>query len=276
MYSGVILVYMSFLFFIFGLIVGSFLNVVVYRFRSGEGGIVTGSSHCRSCRNALGWQDNIPLVSYILLRGRCRQCKAGISLQYPLVEFLTGVSFSFAYFCTSVLYDLSGGILIGIALITSFLFAVMLLIFVYDYKYMEVPMAAIWWGVFFTFLLIMFFDFILEDTFVLFSSHFFLHGMAGLIAFLFFFGMSYYSDERWMGYGDSFIALVIGFFLGPLGTFFAILFAVWSGATVGILLTLTGAKGMKSAIPFGPFLVSGFFVAFYVMAYHPHLMRLFW
>src|SRR3972149_5315706 len=90
-------------FFIFGLIIGSFLNVVVYRLRDAE--TLLGRSFCRHCKHQIRWYDNIPLLSFILLRGECRDCQNKISWQYPAVELMTGALFALIGF----LFFVSGG-----------------------------------------------------------------------------------------------------------------------------------------------------------------------
>lgn len=268
---------MSTLFFVvIGCIVGSFLNVVVYRFRSQEGGIIDGQSHCRSCGENLTWRDNIPIISYLMLRGSCRACDEKISLQYPLVEAFTGLLFGLiAYFLIGSLFDGAG---ITAGLLTMAVFAALTVILVYDYKYMEVPMITIWIGVFFAVVLLLVKDVVFADFLAqgFFGTALFSHGMAGAVAFLFFFSLSYVSDEKWMGYGDGYIALVIGLLLGPASTFLAMLLAVWSGAFIGIFLACMGGKSMKTAIPFGPFLVLGAISAFIVTHALPAWSQLFW
>jgi leader peptidase (prepilin peptidase)/N-methyltransferase len=110
--------------FLIGLSVGSFMNVCIYRIPSGES-IVTGSSHCTSCRIPIKWYDLIPVLSYILLKGRCRNCKSSISIRYPIVEFANGAAW-LAFYC---ILDL--GLLF---LMVSIIFSVLLVvtIIVYD------------------------------------------------------------------------------------------------------------------------------------------------
>lgn len=81
---------------IFGMIIGSFLNVCIYRIPRKES-IVIGASHCTKCGNGIKWYDLIPILSYLILRGKCRYCKEKISLQYPCIELITGVSYLFMY-----------------------------------------------------------------------------------------------------------------------------------------------------------------------------------
>jgi len=250
--------------------------VVIYRLHSEEGGIVDGRSHCRNCHHDLLWFDNIPLLSFVFLRGKCRHCDARISWQYPLVEGATASAFVLAVLGSQQYFLPNAPAGYGIAALSALIFAVMIVIFVYDLKYMEVPMVAIWAGVAFCVfaLIVMTLYFPSGENF--FGSVVFLHGLSGLIAFLFFFLLSYISHETWMGYGDGFIALIIGLLLGPLASFVAIVIAVWIGTFVGLSLVFFGSKGMKSAIPFGPFLVGGMFCAYAIGIFAPQWLGVLW
>ena len=84
--------------FIFGILIGSFLNVCIYRIPKHET-VVYGRSHCMNCNNEIKWYDLIPILSFLFLRGKCRYCKEKLSLQYPLIEFITGMIFLALYYC---------------------------------------------------------------------------------------------------------------------------------------------------------------------------------
>ncbi len=266
-----------FFFVVFGLLVGSFLNVAVLRLASGEGGIVAGHSHCVSCDHDLAWYDNIPVLSYLLLRGKCRYCSDAISAQYPCVEMMTATVFGVVGAVATRHADLSVGVVFGI--LSAALFASMIVIFVYDLKYMEVPMIAIYIGVGLAVLMMFMRDKVLIsglDLHSLWQSATFLHIVAGVVCFGFFFGLSFVSDETWMGYGDGFIALVIGLFLGPMASFVAIMIAVFSGALIGSFMMLAQGKTLKTAIPFGPYLVGGMFIAYVLLHFYPTTMSVLW
>jgi len=253
-----------FIFLVFGIIIGSFLNVVIYRLASGEGGIVFGSSHCRDCNHELAWNDNIPVFSYIRLLGKCRYCKKKISIQYPIVEISTGLLFiMIAIAKTSEVASVQNIVVAGLI---SLVFAAMLVVFVYDFKYMEVPMIVIYLSIVMAGL----------ATYIQFSYDLkvvVFYIIAAVAGFLFFFSFSFFSDEKWMGYGDSYIAFVIGLVLGPFWTFIALLIAVWTGSIVGVFIMLIKGKNMKTALPFGPFLISGMYLAFYFMNFFPNMLN---
>ncbi|RLA69712.1 MAG: prepilin peptidase [Epsilonproteobacteria bacterium] len=115
--------------FIFGAMIGSFLNVVIYRIPKGES-IVFPSSKCQSCQNALKWWHNIPIFSWLFLRGKCYFCNAKISAQYPIVEFLTGIIFVALYFKLGLVWYLP---------FIAASFAALLALVMIDFKYMAVP-----------------------------------------------------------------------------------------------------------------------------------------
>ena len=115
--------------FVFGAMIGSFLNVVIYRIPKGES-IVFPSSKCQSCQNALKWWHNIPIFSWLFLRGKCYFCKDKISPQYPIVEFLTGLLFVALYFKLGLVWYLP---------FIAASFAALLALVMIDFKYMAVP-----------------------------------------------------------------------------------------------------------------------------------------
>jgi len=256
------------LFFIYGLAFGSFCNVVISRTRSGEK-LFLSHSHCPKCKKNIGWKDNIPVVSFLLLQGKCRHCHKKISWQYPIVELMTGVIFGFIGY-----FYVAGSVSnLLVAVLYSFAFACLVVVFVYDVKYMEIPMAAMWGAIG-----LFFFANIVSDINVgafstgFFQSATFTHSISALVAFCFFFGLSYVSHETWMGYGDAFVAIAIGLLLGPIGTFLALMVAFCVGAIIGIGLIMAQGKTMKTAIPFGPFLIFGLFVLYVVQNMWPAFM----
>lgn len=127
--SETILIEIAIIVFIFGAMIGSFLNVVIYRIPKGES-IVFPSSKCQSCQNALKWWHNIPIFSWLFLRGKCSFCKEKISAQYPIVELLTGVIFVALYFKLGLVWYLP---------FIAASFAALLALVMIDFKYMAVP-----------------------------------------------------------------------------------------------------------------------------------------
>ncbi|PIZ87448.1 MAG: prepilin peptidase, partial [Candidatus Nealsonbacteria bacterium CG_4_10_14_0_2_um_filter_40_15] len=117
--------------FIFGLIAGSFLNCVIYRLEQGQS-FLKGRSYCPLCKHTLSWQDLVPVLSFLFLRGKCRYCRQKISLQYPLVELATGILFVLIFlFAFNFLYYLIMG-------------CFLIIIFVYDLKHYIIPDSVIY------------------------------------------------------------------------------------------------------------------------------------
>ena len=261
------------LFFIYGLAFGSFANVVIYRLRSGES-VIARSSHCPKCHKKISWKDNIPVLSFVLLGGKCRGCQTKISWQYPLVEIITGIIFAFiGYF-----YTIGSIEILLNAVLYSFVAVCFVIIFVYDVKYMEIPMSVMWLSIILLFLTLII-TYVQGEDLAIHSSwmqtEIISHSFTALVAFAFFFGLSFVSNETWMGYGDAFVAIAIGLLLGPVGTFLALMCAFCIGAVVGIVLVILKGKTMKTAIPFGPFLLLGLFIIFVIEKVYPNFLDYF-
>jgi len=245
------------IFFLFGLIIGSFLNVVVYRLEIAES--LMGRSHCPKCQKQIRWYDNIPLLSFLILGARCRDCEEKISWQYPAVEFLTGVTFALvgAAFFSSWNFQAWGETAFHLAL-----FSVLLVIFLYDFKFMEIPMLVLWIGVAAALGYYLVFDWLnFNPQMGLLSLRLFSGLLAGGLAWLAFFLLSALSREKWMGMGDAYLALLIGLVARTPLTLWALLFAFTIGALFGIILIALKKKTLQSQVPFGPFMVLGCFLA---------------
>ena len=244
--------------FIFGAIIGSFLNVVIYRFNTGRS--LGGRSTCPVCTKTLHWPELLPIVSFIFLRARCRACRAKISWQYPLVEFLTA-----ALFLAIFLWQWPQGASLGLGfkdapwglLFWWIIMAILVVITVYDLRHKIIPD-------FFVYSLILL---ALGRLFFLWQGRPLLwdHLLAGLGLFAFFALLWAAGRGRWMGFGDAKLALAVGLLLGPVGGISAIIFAFWSGALAGIALlllnkryTIKSGVSLKSEIPFAPFIIFGF------------------
>jgi len=250
---------------VFGAILGSFLNALSFRFNTGR--TMGGRSRCMHCRHVLGAMDLIPVVSYLLLGGKCRYCGARISMQYPLVEILAAM--------------LSVGVYVLNPLPTAYalfllIWLTILFIGVYDLRHTIIPWTCSISLMVLTFLSL------------------FLYGMpsmwallAGPLLALPLFLLSLVSRGTWMGWGDSAFELSLGWLLGIAGGVSALMIAVWSGALVGLLLiglqkihtkfahtSSTGrskssfflwGRGLtiKSEIPFAPFLAFGALLVYF-------------
>lgn len=255
-------------FFVLGLIVGSFLNVVVLRF--GTSKTFGGRSACMSCQETLKWHELIPLFSFLALRGRCRTCSTRISWQYPLVEFTTGVVFMLLF------YKLSGFLFVdNLAFVFTYayyavLFSILIAISVYDIKHQIIPDTLS-----FTFGLLAFIGMFLFtplgiDPHLPNYSDFF----AGLVISVPFALLWLVSRGRWIGLGDSKLAVGLGFMLGMSSVLSATVIGFWIGSVVGIfLIGMKRLSGLKSEVPLGPFLALG---AFLVFIFNWQIFQLFW
>jgi leader peptidase (prepilin peptidase)/N-methyltransferase len=219
--------------FVLGLIIGSFCNVVIYRLPLGQS-IIAPGSHCRVCSAPILPWDNIPVLSYLLLRGSCRVCKEPISLRYPSVELVSGVLyvllwFKFGFSIPFAIYAALASTLLTVALID------------YDHKIIPniitLPGMVIGLGLSTWALPITLVDSLLG---LLLGG-----GLFYLIAFL---------TKGGMGGGDIKLVAMIGCFLGWPGALFTIFSGALLGSLVGITLMLLGRKGRKDKVPFGPFL----------------------
>ncbi|PIQ70141.1 MAG: prepilin peptidase [Candidatus Tagabacteria bacterium CG_4_8_14_3_um_filter_41_8] len=230
--------------FIFGAIIGSFLNVVIKRYNTGES-IIYSDSRCLACGKKLSWSELIPICSFLLQKGKCRGCHSKISRQYPLVEFLTGLLFLsiFLKFFPDIILVIFYWIAASLLIIIS----------VYDFYHQIIPDKIVYLLIF------------LALGYWFFIGNAALSGfLAGLSFFLFFFLLWISSRGRSMGLGDSKIALAAGWILGFENGIIAILFSFWIGAILGVFLLLFSRKTftLKSRIPFGPFLSLGIIIAF--------------
>ena len=233
---------------LWGLLIGSFLNVVAYRVPLGQS-VVAPPSACPACAHPIRWKDNIPIVSWLLLRGRCRDCGAGISVRYPIVEFATGILFAGTYLVIGAVWVLPAYLLFaattmvlvltdldhkripnrilypatvaGVLLITSGAAA--------DHSIGAIPRALAGGGIYFGLLLVI-----------------------ALLA------------RGGFGMGDVKLAFLLGTFLAfpswdTLGA--GIFLAFLIGGLVSLILLITKKKGRKDAIPFGPPLILGAWIS---------------
>jgi len=241
--------------FVFGLICGSFLNCVIYRlalpsFSLKNLGGLKGRSYCPHCKHILNWRDLIPIFSFLILKGKCRYCSQKISWQYPLVELATGILFvlvihyTFSNFLFSIFYFL----------ISCFL----IIIFVYDLKHYIIPDKVIYPAIGIAFFYRLFEICLSAEALAKAENLGF-----GILPSLFFLAIIIFSREKWLGFGDFKLAILMGLFLGWPKILVALFLAFFIGAIIGIELIILGKKTLKSEIPFGPFLVSGTFLAMF-------------
>lgn len=265
--------------FIFGLCIGSFLNVVIYRlepsFAKGYGrakkdeSFVKGRSCCPHCKHQLKWLDLIPVVSFLFLQGKCRYCHAKISWQYPLVEIATGLVFLLIFndqFST-VAAAFGTTNMTAVRFVVpifnlAFLFYVagsLIVIFVYDLKWYLIPDKVLFPAIIIAFLYHLF-ESVFTGNWVLGTGNFLL---AALIASGFFLFIFLVSKGRWMGFGDVKLAILLGLLLGFPNILLGLFLSFFFGAIIGTILLFFKKKGLKSEMPFAPFLIIGTFAALF-------------
>ncbi|MEK9161551.1 MAG: prepilin peptidase [Patescibacteria group bacterium] len=240
--------------FVFGAVIGSFLNVVILRLNTGQS-IVSGKSKCFNCAKKLRWYELVPLFSFLALRGKCSSCRSKISWQYPIVEAVSGLLFLGIFNSISVQtsFDFLNIIYLWIV------FSILIVIAVYDYHHQIIPNLFVW---IFNGLAFVGLFFLSRGNELFFNWN---NLIAGAVLFSFFALLWLVSRGRWMGFGDAKLALGIGWLLGMTFGIIAITLAFWIGAIVGVaLIYLSKNKyGIKSAIAFGPFMILGTAISFF-------------
>ena len=228
---------------VLGLFIGSFLNVCIHRIPRSES-IIWPSSHCPVCNNPIKPWDNIPVLSYILLGGRCRSCSTRISLRYPVVEILS------ALLALSMLYRFGLTVSFGI----YYLWACVLLVITFiDIDYQIIPDRLSIGGIIFGLGLVYWLPVTYRDSLMGLAL-----GAGLLIAVIY--GYYFFTKKQGMGGGDVKLLGMIGVFTGWQGVLFTIFMGSLMGTLVGLPWAFIQKKTMKAAIPFGPFLALGAFV----------------
>ena len=243
--------------FFFGLIIGSFCNVIIYRLPLGKS-VVFPNSYCPSCNKPIKWYDNIPLVSYLLLMGKCRFCKKRISIQYPLIELITGINFLLLWIFIENNYVLSG----------FFVFTVLLTaIFMIDFYHSIIPdelsFTLIAAGLLFSPV-----NPYLGDTAVLFRV---IYSIAGAVTGMLFFLIVDKTGKKLLkkdviGGGD--IKLLAG--IGAVLSFPGIFISVFIGSLLGTIFSVFCIYVIKTKkwgeyIPYGPFLILSIYIYLYIL-----------
>ena len=256
----------SLLVFILGLIIGSFLNVVIYRF--GSGMRVTGRSKCLSCGKTLTAAMLIPLLSFLFMRGRCGYCGTKLSWQYPLVETLTATLFVIAAHVNGLLSMSASSHQFVVFAVEAAIWAVLVVITVYDLKHRIIPdMLSLLFALLSGGLLLLKWSWglsVIPFLPFLDSVPVWINAAAGVLLALPFALLWLFSGGRAMGLGDAKLAWGIGWFLGFAGGVSAAVLAFWVAFFPSLLLLLVRSKHftMKSEIPFAPFLIIGTLIVY--------------
>lgn len=250
--------------FIFGSVIGSFLNCLIWRLHKGES--IMGRSYCPKCKHQIAWYDNVPILSFIILGGKCRYCGKKISWQYPVVELVTGIlfvvslvanlsqvvfaefpNFQFPISNFQIISNFQNSILTSHFLLLTcrdwFLIAVMIIIFIYDLRWYLILDIVTLPACLVVFILNLFIGFTWQNLLI-----------SGIIGSSFFLIQFLISRGKWIGGGDVRLGLLVGFALGWPNVILAIFLAYIIGSLVGIGLIVAGQKKWSSKLPLGTFI----------------------
>lgn len=233
-------IYISTVIFILGTIFGSFLNVVIYRLPQKES-IIVGRSHCPKCNHVIRPAELIPILSYILLRGKCKECKAAISIRYPLIEALTGLLFLISY----LTFGISAQLLIALPLTM-----ILIVITMIDIDTLEI------------------YDRFQIMLFILALINLMISPLPWIDHVIGFFIISipFYIIAlltNGMGGGDIKLIAIAGFLLGYQATLVTFFISTLTGSIWAIYLMIIKKSGRKTQLPFGPFLCIGIYIAYH-------------
>jgi prepilin signal peptidase PulO-like enzyme (type II secretory pathway) len=265
-----------------GLLVGSFLNVVILRFGTGLP-ISKGRSMCPSCGKTLRWYELVPVFSFIFQRGKCTECSSPISWQYPIVELDTAVLFACVTIRQYALYPVyssfSHGLLFSALFVVYYWIIVSLLVViaVYDFRHKIIPNKLVYTFILLSLAKLALFFYCLKVN--PFAFPYIYDVLAPFILFLPFWFLWKVSDGRWIGFGDGKLAFGIGALLGFIGGISAIILGFWIGAAFclialalqQLLPRMTAKLAWGSEVPLAPFLIIG---AFIVLFSHPDVLSL--
>jgi leader peptidase (prepilin peptidase)/N-methyltransferase len=230
----------------FGLVVGSFLGVCAYRLPRGES-IISPASRCEACGYRLSWSDNIPIVSYLAFRGRCRKCGVDISPVYPVVELVTALLFAAAAATWGPSWLLVSRLVLAAALVV---------LFVIDLEHRILPNVITLPGI------------VVGFVFSLIADPGWLSSLLGIVAgsgVLLLIAEAYFRwrNEQGIGMGDVKMLGMLGAFLGLKLMLLTLVLSSFLGSLIGLGLMATGRGDMKYALPFGSFLTAGALIAMF-------------
>ena len=242
----------EFTIFAFGCCIGSFLNVVIFRLPLRRS-IIYPSSRCLKCNSKINWFDNIPIFSWLILKGECRFCKNKISFQYPLIESLTGVLFFVSFYSKPTLFEtVSKEFVLIMGCILS---SILILLSVFDYKYFWLPSLLTVNGIFLGLINALIFDFLIDFNNFTFFKYSLLGSIFGYLVFksLSFFGKIMFKKPV-LGNGDSKLVAMIGAWMGVKGMLITIWLAFHTAGLFVICGLVLKKLDRKKKIPFGIFL----------------------
>ena len=218
---------------------------------------MVGRSTCFSCGKRLSWYELVPIISYLALKGKCSSCKSRVSIQYPIVEFVTGLLFVGVFFHLGIFVSAL------VSILHLIIMSLLVIMAVYDIRHSIIPDLMVYIFTFLSFLLLF-----VDRSWNVVYHHPYELLFAGIILAIPFATISLLSRGTWMGWGDSKLALGIGWFLGLSAGISAVMYAFWIGAIVALGMkaygkTIRGKKlTMKTEIPFAPFLILGLLIVY--------------
>ena len=233
--------------FLVGACVGSFLGVVLYRLRRNRSAL-KGRSVCDHCRKQIAWYDNIPLLSFLLLGGKCRYCRRPINPEYPVMELLVGAQFVWVYWLLKINFNffnwVEGWYSLALLIYWLVLFSGSIAMAIYDFKYLLIPDQVLG-----PLIVIAFLRLFVSGNWQVLAAAF------GSMAWLWF--LHLITRGKGMGWGDVKLAFLLGLVLGWPLILVAYFIAFLTGALAGVILITIRRKSLKTKIAFGPFLVLG-------------------
>jgi leader peptidase (prepilin peptidase)/N-methyltransferase len=241
--------------FIIGCFIGSFIGVIIGRMARGEQ-FVSGRSYCESCKTQLIWKDMVPILSYILLHGKCRYCRQKLSPFLPFIEIISGFILVICFYVS--FFNINDQFIFTYAALFKFIYIVLMayfltIIFFMDAVYMLIPMIP------FYALCVVYLAYNLA-----FSQGFYMNLEYRLYGFLimliFFWGINLFSKGRMMGDGDIFLAAAFGFILGLDASILMWILSFVFGSFYALYLMAFKNAGLKQAVPFGPFLIISYII----------------
>ncbi len=241
--------------FLLGLIIGSFLNVCIYRIPKGES-IALPPSHCTGCGTRLTPLDLVPVLSYVFLKGKCRHCGAKISIKYPMIELITAVVYISLFHKYGLKVDF---------IAAAYLMSILIAVFFIDLKHYEIPNGLVIAGIIGGLPLIAYN--VLYPVWIYGDRNWWnpvvgAFAGSGILFIVALIGLAIYKGREAMGMGDVKLFVAIGIFLGWKMTIFALFAAIITSAITSIILMILKIKGRKDEIPLGPFIVIGTYIAF--------------
>ena len=231
--------------FILGLILGSFFNVLIIRLPKNKKGILSGRSYCPNCKKKIKWFDNLPVISFINLKGRCRKCKKNISAQYPLIEIISAISFIFLFFYFDNYFE---------ALYFQLIILILIAIFLIDLRHSIIPNELNYSLILIAFLQIFilnFDNFFIKDINQALIGGILGYGVIWLIIFLY----DKLRNIEAMGFGDAKLMTAIGVLFGWKSIPFVLFFASIIGLLIVVPSLINKKKNLTTQIPFGPALI---------------------